>query len=176
MAYAGMPPIKPYQQDHIFFCPSARGKPVVKWDSDPVRDQGCPYYSTANHTYGFNSHLQGIMNPQYLRMSELTDTAHVIWSTDATSHRIDRSYWGSFPVFVTAGIGREGSPRSEARDSIAALSTAMSSGSPGRRFFPGRVRALRERNRTHGTDLSPGLSCLAHPFNVVRIGPSSTFE
>lgn len=92
----------------VFHCPSSVGKPPVTWDSDPVRDLGGAYYTTEYSTYGFNAHLRGVMPPDYTNFKQVTAPGYVIWSTDATSHRIDRSFYGFIPAFRHGGRGWDG--------------------------------------------------------------------
>ena len=87
----------------VFHCPSSVGKPMVAIDADPDRDLGGAYYTTEYSTYGYNAHLRGVMPPDYTNFKEVTAPSYVIWSTDATSHRIDRSFYGFIPAFRHGG-------------------------------------------------------------------------
>ncbi len=96
--------------NHVLFCPSAYGKPLLTNDGSPGYDKGGSYYATVSgipgsHTYGFNAWLQGIFTtPKITKLQQvLSPTPKVIWSADCTSHRIDHSFYWFIPGYRHGG-------------------------------------------------------------------------
>jgi len=46
-------------------------------------------------------------------MKQVTSPAHVIWSTDTTSQRLDRSFWAFIPAYRHGGSGWDGTTNYE---------------------------------------------------------------
>lgn len=112
-----------------FFCPAASGNPVVTGDGEPNRDLGGPFYTNAQNTYGWNSHLQGAAKPEsgaggmgcyfcwwvqdngtYIggkfKVGNVSVPEKTFWVSDATSFRADLYYGAGFtPAFRHGGSG-----------------------------------------------------------------------
>jgi prepilin-type N-terminal cleavage/methylation domain-containing protein len=99
-----------------FHCPNAEGRPVVFVDAQFDRDLGGKYPSSERSTYGYSAHLRAsegtpgepVLNPGTLKRGRVTNATQVIWATDATSNRIDRSFYGFIPAFRHGGRGWDG--------------------------------------------------------------------
>ncbi len=78
--------------DPAFICPASKGKPTVDWDGDPDMIYGGAYYSDANNTLGFNSHLRPNFDSTSITIDKVTSPSEVFWTIDATSSRFDILY------------------------------------------------------------------------------------
>jgi prepilin-type N-terminal cleavage/methylation domain-containing protein len=117
--YLGITAIPNRSHNHVFWCPSASGKPLMLGDGWAGYDQGGAYYDTptktgaANRCYGYNAWLQGIMlslpeanyTREYITRTTQIRRPHptVFWATDCTSHRIDHSFFWLIPAWRHGG-------------------------------------------------------------------------
>lgn len=118
LPYVQYTPASLMNESHLFYCPSASGKPLVPYDSDfpnNVAGGATPGWLGAGTklTYGFNSAVmsnsQTLGLPYWLvvnRLSQVSSASRVFWGFDSWSHRAD--WW--YPHIPNYRHGGTGSP------------------------------------------------------------------
>jgi len=117
--YLGIQALSYGARNHVFYCPSAYGRPNVIGNPSPGYDLGGSYLGhpvtgwSGPYTYGYNAMLQHQPNglpvwsapyPNIDKTTQLLSSpSKVIWSADCTLNRIDRNFYWFMPGFRHGG-------------------------------------------------------------------------